>query len=61
MNFNQCISGAFHGAAVTRRAQYAANQRGLARAEVAGEPDHHAAGESGGQRGAQSQGIGFAG
>ena len=61
MNFNQRIRGAFDTVGVTKAAQQAADESGLACAEIAFEPAHHARRQSGGQRGAQCQGIGFAG
>jgi len=61
MNFNQRVSGAFHGAALAGRAQQPAHQRGLAGAEIAFQPDRQAGTQVRGQGGPQGKGIGFGG
>lgn len=61
MKFNQCVARAFYRTAVTHGAQQPAHQRGLARAEIAFEPDHHARLQPARHSGAQGEGIGFAG
>ncbi len=59
MKFNQCVGGAFHRAGVAQRTQQPADQRGLAAAELAFEPNDEAGHHDSSQRRAQRQRGGF--
>lgn len=61
MNFNQRVGRALYRSRLARCAQQAAHQCRLARAEVAFEPDDHAARKAGRKRGTQGEGGGFVG
>jgi hypothetical protein len=61
MKFNQSIGRTPDRPGIPEGPQHAANQRGLAGAEIAIEMDHHAGHEASGKRGAKRFGGGLVG
>ena len=61
VNFNQCVSRAFHGAGVPQGPEQGAHQRGLARTEVAIEPYDHTGCKQWSELAAQRHGRRFIG
>ena len=61
VNFNQCVGRALHRTPVAQCAQKRPGQRGLACAEVAIKPDHHAGRQQGRELPAKRNGCGLVG